>query len=269
MSSARTAVGSFGELVVSAVGDTLQVVLNRPERLNAITPRMLDELAEVWSLAEDPAYRTVVISGAGRGFCAGADLAAWQSARSEQSGADPRFGDCIERLYRLSKPVIAAVNGPAAGAGLSLALAADIRVGAETATLTPAHVRVGLAPDAGLSFLVPELIGQARAFEWLASGRVVYAEEARDWGVFGTIVHAEQTMTTALALAAEHAARPAAALRAVKSLLRERKSHELRAQIDHEQQLYSVVRGDPESRAALDAARAARPLPPTTERGTP
>src|SRR5206468_5580530 len=134
--------------------------------------------------AQDPSIRAVVITGAGRGFCVGQDL---QEFASGAGGVADNLRENYHRnvlaIRALEKPVIAAVNGPAAGAGMSLAFACDIRIASDVASFVPAFVNIGLVPDSGGSWLVRRLLGTSRAFEWLATGRKLPADEARSWGV--------------------------------------------------------------------------------------
>ena len=174
-------------LATSAAG-VRTITLNRPERLNAVNPRLADELPRaIDEAARDDTVRVVVITGAGRGFCSGLDLS-----------EPPRLpdGDLRERLdplawigrwvlaaVRCEKPLIAAINGSAAGAGFGLALATDIRLIARGARVTAGYVRRGLSPDAGVSYMLPRLIGLARASEIILSGRDLDADEAQRIGL--------------------------------------------------------------------------------------
>jgi 2-(1,2-epoxy-1,2-dihydrophenyl)acetyl-CoA isomerase len=162
--------------------------LNRPERLNAVNPRLADELPmAIDDAARDDTVRVVVVTGAGRGFCAGLDLSEPPTLPNENLRArlDPLawVGRWVLAATRCEKPLIAAVNGPAAGAGFGLALATDIRLVARGARVTAGYVRRGLSPDAGVSYLLPRLIGLSRATEILLSGRDVDAEEALRIGI--------------------------------------------------------------------------------------
>ena len=170
-------------LVSTSASGVRTITLNRPERLNAVNPRLADELpTAIDDAARDDAVRVVVITGAGRGFCAGLDLSEPPRLPDENLRArlDPLawVGRWVIAAIRCEKPLIAAVNGPAAGAGFGLALATDIRLVARGARVTAGYVRRGLSPDAGVSHFLPRLIGLSRASEILLSGRDVDAEEA-------------------------------------------------------------------------------------------
>lgn len=183
------------------------VTLDRPERLNALTVAMFDELGAVVAAVEsDPEVRVVILTGAGRGFCAGYDLddaeglpelgATAMMARQEAAAS------VFARLRALKVPVIAAVNGPAAGGGFSLALAADIRLGSPSALFAAAFTRIGLsAGDLGLSWLLPRLVGPGLAAEIAFTGRRVEAEEAVRIGILNRVVPAETLDDEALAMA--------------------------------------------------------------------
>jgi len=179
------------------------ITLNRPERLNAWTGRMQTEYR--WCLAQaadDASVRVIVVTGAGRGFCAGADSAALaghvdrggydagvpEDVAMPGYGVDERFDADFAYHFGIPKPILAAVNGPAAGVGLALACFCDVRIAASGAKLTTAHGRLGLPAEFGLSWLLPRLIGAARAADLLLSSRVFLAEEARDMGLVASVV---------------------------------------------------------------------------------
>ena len=175
-------------LVSTSASGVRTITLNRPERLNAVNPRLADELPiAIDDAARDDAVRVVVVTGAGRGFCAGLDLSEPPKLPDESLRArlDPLawVGRWVIAATRCEKPLIAAINGPAAGAGFGLALAADIRLVARGARVTAGYVRRGLSPDAGVSYLLPRLIGLSRASEILFSGRDVDADEAVTIGI--------------------------------------------------------------------------------------
>ena len=174
----------YQHLVVDTTPEGIRTItLDRPDRLNAVNDALAfsvgDALADA---AADDAVRVVVITGAGRAFCAGLDLAEPpalpQATRADRLDPYAWVGTWVQRVVACEKPVIAAVNGPAAGAGFGLALACDIRLVAQSAKLTAGYVRRGLSPDAGLSYFLPRHVGLARAADILLSGRDVDAQEA-------------------------------------------------------------------------------------------
>lgn len=199
--------------------------LNRPERLNAITPAMFDAMRELREEVErNPDDRVLILTGTGRGFCAGFDL-------DEAAGlADTAVGDMLVRqaewahsitAFRgLSKPVIAAVNGAAAGAGFSLALVADVRVASTTARFSAAFVRLGLSGgDAGTSWLLPRLVGLGHAAEIMLTGRLVDADSAYRMGLVNRVVEPEGLLDECLSLADEMVANSPIGIRLTKQAL--------------------------------------------------
>jgi 2-(1,2-epoxy-1,2-dihydrophenyl)acetyl-CoA isomerase len=202
-----------------------QITLNRPDRLNAFAGRMRDELHDALAAAgDDPDVRVVVIRGAGRGFCTGADVDVMSElvARcdTETFGGLVHAGmRVIRRLRALRQPVIAAVNGPAAGAGASLALACDLRIASDRASLGITFNRIGLHPDWGATFFLPRLVGMARAMELVVSGRMVNADEGERLGIFQRVVPAEVFDDVVWSVAKEYAAKPPVAMAQVKETL--------------------------------------------------
>jgi len=201
-------------------GDVLVVTLNRPEAMNAMNRALLEGLSIAWHEASDPAVRAVVVTGNGKGFCAGADLkGSGGDHHPGLSGLRHTYNTHVLGLASLEKPVIAAVNGAAAGAGLALACAADIRIASEAARFVPAFARIGLVPDAGASWFIPRLLGYSRAFEWLLSARPLSAAEALEWGLVLEVVPPEELLGRALERAHALAAVPGIAAALTKQLL--------------------------------------------------
>jgi enoyl-CoA hydratase/carnithine racemase len=188
------------------------VTLNRPERLNAITFQMFDEMHALCAdLFADRDARAVVITGAGRGFCAGLDLDDAETLPDmtphEMMLGQQRWAGAFVNFHELPQPVIAAVNGPAAGGGLGLALAADIRLASPVARFNAAFVRIGLsAGDVGTSWSLPRVVGLGRAAEIMLTGRFVDAEEAATIGLVNRVVPAEDLLDEAFAIADQIAA---------------------------------------------------------------
>lgn len=177
-------------LVATSPSGVRTITLNRPDRLNAVNPLLASELPQaVHEAAHDDAVRVVVITGAGRGFCAGLDLADPNPPSGTRADRlDPYYwvGRWVQAITQCEKPVIAAINGAAAGAGFGLALCCDLRVVQHGAVCTAGYVRRGLSPDAGVTWFLPRLIGQARATDIILTGRDVSADEAERIG----LVHA-------------------------------------------------------------------------------
>jgi 2-(1,2-epoxy-1,2-dihydrophenyl)acetyl-CoA isomerase len=210
-------------LVATSPDGVRTVTLNRPDRLNAVNPALADALPQAMhAAATDDAVRVVVISGAGRGFCAGLDLSEPAGLGSTRAAKlDPYYwvGRWVHSLVSCEKPVIAAINGPAAGAGFGLALACDLRLMAASASCTAGYVRRGLSPDAGVSWFLPRLVGQARAMDLVLTGRDISADEAERIGLVSA-VHADDVFADRVAsYAARLAAGPPLALALTKRLM--------------------------------------------------
>ena len=232
----------MAEVETSREGAVLTITLNRPEVLNAFNSALHAALAAALKEARDPEVRAVVITGAGRGFCVGQDLTEFREAPGD-------IGERLRATYHpnilaicaLEKPVIASVNGAAAGAGLSFACACDIRIAADSAVFVPAFVNIGLVPDSGGTFFVARLLGYARAFEWLCSGRRLSAAEAHAWGLVSEVVDAEALPARAGELAARRAARPTRAIGMTKRLLDRASGSTLDEQLEWEAQLQAAA----------------------------
>ena len=223
-------------------GSVLTITLNRPDVLNAFNTAMHKALAAALRDARDPEVRAVVITGAGRGFCVGQDLTEFREAAGDIGGRlRSTYHPNVLAIRSLEKPVIAAVNGPAAGAGLSFACACDIRIAADSASFIPAFVNIGLVPDSGGTFFVTRLLGYARAFEWLCSGRKLSAEEAQEWGLVSEVVPAEALAKRAAELAAQLAALPTRGIGMTKRLLDRAGKATLDEQLEWEAQLQAAA----------------------------
>ncbi len=198
-------------LVTTSAAGVRTITLHRPERLNAVNPQLAAELpVAMHEAATDDSVRVVVLTGAGRGFCAGLDLAEPIGVDQPERAArlDPYYwvGRWVRSITACEKPVIAAINGPAAGAGFGLALACDLRLLRASAVCTAGYVRRGLSPDAGVTWFLPRLIGHARAMDIVLTGRDVRADEAERIGlvtaVFADDIFDEQVTQHATQLAA-------------------------------------------------------------------
>jgi 2-(1,2-epoxy-1,2-dihydrophenyl)acetyl-CoA isomerase len=191
--------------------------LNRPDSLNAINGELRRALAEAVKRAErDESARVVVVTGAGRAFCAGADVREFQSREGEVERIRQDYELVMTRLRTMPKPTIAAMNGVAAGIGASLALACDLRIAVPTASIVEAFVRIGLTVDGGATWLLPRLIGAGRALELFYTGDPLPAEEALALGAVNRVVEPDQLEPATRELAERLAAGPARALGAIK-----------------------------------------------------
>jgi enoyl-CoA hydratase/carnithine racemase len=200
----------FEEIRYDVADRVLTITLDRPDRLNAFTPTMGRELIEAFDRADaDDDVRAVIVTGAGRGFCAGADLGGGGSTfdwRDRQDGDDvPRDGggQLALRIFASTKPVIAAINGAAVGVGITMTLPMDIRLAAEGAKIGFVFVRRGIVPEACSSWFLPRIAGISQAMEWVATGRVFSAEEAREGGLVRSVHPADELLGVARELAAE------------------------------------------------------------------
>lgn len=235
-------------------GDVLLVTLNRPDALNSFNADMHRALSDAWHEASDSEIRAVVLTGAGRGFCAGADLHSPPAPESiGHNTLRHTFNTHTLAMAALDKPVIAAINGAAAGAGLSLACAADIQLASSQAKFVPAFVDIGLVPDAGGSWFISRLLGYSKAFRWLASNQRLNAEEALNWGLVSEVLPPEELLNRALELAQQLAAKPGAAIGLTKRLLAQASRNSLADQLEAEVTLQNMAVNDP-ARAKARAA---------------
>ena len=199
------------QLLQSEIDGVLTLTLNRPEVLNAITPGLLDEVTDALrAAASGRTIRAVVITGAGRGFCSGQDLRAAMGEGGLDVGTILRdhYTPAIRAIRSMDQPVIAAVNGVAAGAGFSLALACDLRLAAESATFVQAFVRIGLIPDLASTYFLPRLVGPARAAELTMLGETVDAARALELGIVNRVVPDAELPAAAAELAGRLARGP-------------------------------------------------------------
>jgi len=230
---------TYETLAVTRDGPVIRIVLNRPDRANALDLAMARDLLQASLACGDPAVRAVVLTGSGdRFFCAGGDLASFAAAKD---GAETVVGEvatlmhaAIARLVRIPAPVIAAVNGVAAGAGMSLACACDLAIAADTARFTMAYTRAGLTPDGSAGFFLSRLVGLRRAYELVLTNRTLTAAEALDWGMLNRVVPAADLAEAADGLARDVAAGPLGAFGTSKQLLLDGCSRGLEAQLDAE-----------------------------------
>jgi 2-(1,2-epoxy-1,2-dihydrophenyl)acetyl-CoA isomerase len=228
----------FETVRVEQRGAVTLVTLDRPEALNALTrASRLDLARDLRALAADQSVRCVVLTGSGRAFCAGQDLREPDALADVDVVIRETYIPIVKAIAEMPKPVIAALNGAAAGAGLSIALACDLRYLAEGAVLMMAFSNIGLVPDCGGSWLLPRAVGYARAFELAASGRRVPAAEALVLGLVQRVLPRDDVLPAAQQLAGQLAARPALALGWTKRLLRAAEESGLADAMEMEAQL--------------------------------
>jgi 2-(1,2-epoxy-1,2-dihydrophenyl)acetyl-CoA isomerase len=232
----------MAEVETSRDGAVLTITLNRPDVLNAFNAALHAALAAALKDARDPEIRAVVVTGAGRGFCVGQDLTEFREASGDIADRlRSTYHPNVLAVRALEKPVIAAVNGPAAGAGLSFACACDIRLAADNATFVPAFVNIGLIPDSGGTFFISRLLGPARAAEWMTSGRRLTAAEAHAWGLVSEVVQEDDLAARAAELASALAALPTRAIGMTKRLFDAAPTNRLEEQLELEAQLQSAA----------------------------
>ena len=213
----------FEHLIYSVDNLVATITLNRPETLNALTPSMRKNFAAALELAEnDDSVRVIVITGAGKGFCSGGDVKAMNEARKSGKASvlddriDPIRDRIVLALRDSTKPVIAAVNGAAAGAGMNIALACDIRIASDTAKFGETFAKRGLHPDWGGTYFLPRIVGMAKACELIWSGKMIQASEALELGIVSQLETPEALMATTLEMASSFAAGPPIAIRMAK-----------------------------------------------------
>ena len=225
----------MSEVEITRDGAVLTITLNRPDVLNALNKAVHDGIYAALEEAKDSSVRAVVITGAGRGFCVGQDLQEFSSgAGSVADNLRANYHRTVLAIRALEKPVVAAVNGPAAGAGMSLAFACDVRIASDAASFVPAFVNIGLVPDSGGSWFVRRVVGTARAFEWFATGRRLSADEALAWGVVSEVAPAAGFIARTNELAALYAGMPTRAVSETKRLLNAAESSTLEEQLELE-----------------------------------
>jgi 2-(1,2-epoxy-1,2-dihydrophenyl)acetyl-CoA isomerase len=246
--------------VSGAVG---RITLNRPDRLNALTLQMIDELHLVLRriAAGKEAIRAVVITGAGRGFSSGADVTAPRPADPEDPKESLRdhYNPAYQLLKSLPIPTIAAVNGPCAGAGMSLALTCDIVIAARSAYFLAAFVNIALVPDAGSSWLLPRRIGSAKATAMMLLGERVPAEQAENWGLIWKCVPDDELMLETEKVAHKLAAGPTKSYGLIKQLIRAAEQNSLPSQMQLEGELQALVRTTEDVAEARTAFAEKRP----------
>jgi 2-(1,2-epoxy-1,2-dihydrophenyl)acetyl-CoA isomerase len=227
----------FENIIVEHAGPIARITLNRPDRLNSFTAAMHEELKT--AIDEIADARVVVLTGAGRGFCAGQDL----NDRAVSSGGHPvdlgmtvetSWNPLIRKITSLRQPVIARVNGVAAGAGANVALACDMVVAARSAKFIQSFSAIGLIPDSGGTWVLPRLVGQARAMGLALTGEPLSAEKAEEWGLIWKCVEDDALDAEVDAIAEKLASLPPLGLTAIKKMIRESWSHTLDQELNHQ-----------------------------------
>lgn len=229
------------EIVFETQGHVAIITLNRPERFNAITRTMLSDLSQhLIECEKDEQVRAVILTGAGRGFCAGLDLL---DTKADGIGSEKDLKNRVRLMdvrdsppmvmHRMDKPLICALNGPAAGYGMDLALLADMRIASRTAKLAALPAKRGVLPESGGAWILPRLLGWARAAEILFRARVLNAQESMELGLVNEVVEPEALMDTAFVWAGEIAANAPLAIRATKRMMRLGMDETFETAVDH------------------------------------
>lgn len=225
------------DLLSERDGGVLTLTLNRPDSLNSLTPGVLDGIrAGVEGAAEDPDVRCILITGTGRAFSSGASLKEFGGTFDPEPMLLDHYNPAIMAMQKIEKPILASINGIAAGAGASVALACDFRIWADDARMALLFTRIGLVPDAGASYILPRLIGVARAAEMMMLGEDVHADKALDWGLANRVVPAAELAAETRVFAERLAAMPRSA-GMVKRLLRKTMTLSLPEQLKFEAKL--------------------------------
>ena len=240
------------------------ILLNRPHRKNAFTIEMIDQWARILVEARtDPDVRVIVLTGAGDAFCSGVDLSSMDGERPSPLQRKEQLTDHIHRvpyaLEDLDKPVIAAINGAAVGAGMDMALMCDMRIMARSARLSEGYIRVGLVPGDGGCYYLPRLVGQAKALELLLTGDFIGAEEAARIGIANHVVDDDDLIAATTRLARKLADAPPVAVRTIKRAVYQSARADLRTALDLISSHMSVVTSTQDSAEALAAFREKRP----------
>jgi 2-(1,2-epoxy-1,2-dihydrophenyl)acetyl-CoA isomerase len=232
----------MSSVLVSLEAGVLTLTLNRPDRLNAFNPQMHQELRKALERAlDEAAVRAVLLTGAGRGFCAGQDLSERNVAADAPIDLSVSLGShynpLVRRLRELPKPVVCAVNGVAAGAGANIALACDLVIAARSASFVQSFARLGLVPDSGGTWLLPRLLGQARAMGLALLGEKLPAEQAQEWGLIWKAVDDDELMPFARQMATALAEGPTRGYGLLKKAFNASWGNSLDAQLDLERDL--------------------------------
>jgi 2-(1,2-epoxy-1,2-dihydrophenyl)acetyl-CoA isomerase len=239
---------SYETIQLEMRGEVAVITLNRQLALNALTVAMGREFRSAMNEALETGARAIVLTGAGRAFCAGGDLREMQKMADKEGRLEAFFDEpltliheCVRLIREAPVPVIAAVNGLATGGGCNFALACDIVLAAESAQFNQAFIKIGLTPDCGGTFILPRLVGTKRATELLMTGDMVDARRAAEMGMINRTVADEELMTEALALAERLANAPTKALASIKRLIEESATSDYNAQLEleHKAQLQS------------------------------
>lgn len=238
-------------------GAVLDVVLNRGDRLNAMIPQMFTDLKAAFAAAADPAVRAVLLWGEGKAFSVGGDIRELARISEASGGVPPEMPNAlhatIERLRTLPKPVLAAVQGPCAGAGMSLMLACDLAIAADNCKFNLAYAGIGLSPDGGASFFLPRHVGFKRAMEIFLTGKTMTADELLHLGLINRVVRADDLLNEARQMADRLAMGPTLAFAKVKELINASYTNNLHDQLALETKLFCASSRTADFRSGVKA----------------
>lgn len=255
---------SYSTILYNLSGDVATLTLNRPDRMNAMTPLLIEEVMDAIDTASANGARALMLTGTGRCFCAGLDLLEAKERRkggAETQLIDTHFHPLARKLSGLSIPIVTALNGAAAGAGLSLALAGDIIVAAKSAYLLCAFVSIGAVPDTGATWFLAKSVGRARALEMMLLGERVPADTALAHGVINRVVDDENVVSEARALASKLAQGPTVAMGLIRKQVSAALAATFDATLDTESHNQSIAKKSPDFDAAIAAfAEKRRPV---------
>lgn len=252
----------YETLLTESSAGVMEVTLNRADKYNALTHQMAAEMMDLLqTVAVDAATRTVLITGAGKGFCAGQDLGEVSDRDADYSvrlGLNRTYHPLVSAMRRLEKPIVIAVNGACAGAGFGLALGGDIRYASDRSFFLTAFIGIGLAPDSGVSYWLPRLIGPARASEMLFTNQRVEAAKAAEIGLVNRVVSHDELLPAARNLAHELAAAPTAGIGLTKRVLNHSLGVSFDEQLEYEAQLQEMAAGTDDYKEGVTAFKEKR-----------
>lgn len=254
----------YQNIILKREDNIATIILNRPEKLNAVIPQMVEELIEATgSVGRDDTIKVIILTGAGRAFCAGGDTSSFSMFQTEDSTRlmkhFAQLGEVILNLRNTAKPTLAAVNGPAIGAGFSLALGCDIILASEGAKFSVAFVRMALHPEGGVTYILPRLVGTARACELIFTGKIIDAKEAERIGLVNQVVPQEQLEDRVKELAKSLAKAPPLALGLSKISLYQGIDISLTSAIEREARAQTICMSTKDVREAANAFLEKRP----------
>jgi 2-(1,2-epoxy-1,2-dihydrophenyl)acetyl-CoA isomerase len=252
----------FDALKYECIGGVLTITMNRPEVYNAFNEQMKKDLNDAFREAEkDPGVRCIVLRGAGeKAFSSGQDLKEHAgSKRSLKESLEKSYNPLIRKMRSIEKPVIGMINGVAAGAGCSVALACDMRVMSTTARLAEVFIRIGLVPDSGSHWFLPRIVGMARAFEYAATGRDIMADEALQVGLVNKVTPPDQLEKVTMEFAIQLAKAPTKSIGLIKRTLNKAMSLDLDALLDYEAYIQQIASGTDDHKEGVTAFLEKRP----------